>query len=96
MFEGTLSHVDAHLILTFTTALAYSAIDKLMIFFLFFPENRIRHFMQIVSKTRFDFLCKLSPMETICINCQILFPGKNKKNISICCLLNFFTQQAKH
>ena len=30
-----------------------------------FPENRIWHFMQIVS---------------ICMKCQILFSGKNKKN----------------
>ena len=27
---------------------ANSADDKLMIFFLFFPENRMQHFMQIV------------------------------------------------
>ena len=33
--------------LTFTTLWANSD-DKLMIFFLFFPENRIRHFMQTV------------------------------------------------
>ena len=26
-------------------------------------------------------------METICIKCQILFSGKNKKKISICLLL---------
>ena len=31
--------------------------------------------------------CKLSPLETVCIKCQILFSGKNKKNISLCCLL---------
>ena len=36
-------------ILTFTTLWAFSADDKLMIFFLFFPENWIWHFMQIVS-----------------------------------------------
>ena len=36
-------------ILTFTTFLAISADDKLRIFFLFLPENRIWHFMQIVS-----------------------------------------------
>ena len=35
--------------LTFTTLWAFSADDKLMIFFLFFPENWIWHFMQIVS-----------------------------------------------
>ena len=27
------------------------------------------------------------PMATICMKCQILFPGKNQKNISKCCLL---------
>ena len=31
--------------------------------------------------------CKLSPVETICIACQILFTGKYKKTISICRLL---------
>ena len=34
---------------TFTTLWAYSADNKLVIFFLFFPENRILHFMQTVS-----------------------------------------------
>ena len=29
----------------------------------------------------FDISCKLSPQETICIKCQSLFSGKNKKNI---------------
>ena len=32
------------------------------------------------------------PLETICMKCQILFSGKNRKNISKCCLLKFFTQ----
>ena len=38
--------------------------------------------MHTVSKrkTEFDTLCKLSPLETICMKCQILFSGKNKKN----------------
>ena len=35
--------------LTITTLWANSADDKLMIFFLFFPENRLWHFMQIIS-----------------------------------------------
>ena len=35
--------------LNFTTLLANSADDKLMLFFLCFSENRIWHFMQIVS-----------------------------------------------
>ena len=36
--------------LTFTTLWANSADDKLMVIFLFFPENKILHFMQIVFK----------------------------------------------
>ena len=36
-------------ILTFTTHWANTAYDKSVVFFLFFPENSIRHFMQIVS-----------------------------------------------
>ena len=35
--------------LTFTTLWAFSADDKMMLFFLLFPENRVWHFMQIVS-----------------------------------------------
>ena len=38
-------------------------------FFLLFPENRIWHFMQLVSLT-------------ICMECQILFSGKNLINMS--------------
>ena len=37
--------------------------------------------------TGFDILYKLSPWQTIWMKCQILFSGKHKKNISICCLL---------
>ena len=59
-------------------------------FFLFFPENRIWHFMEIVSigdnlhekpnPVFCEKIIKIS-METICMKCQILFSGKNKKNI---------------
>ena len=35
----------------------------------------------ISHKTGFDTSCKLSPMETICMKCQILFSGKTKKNM---------------
>ena len=53
----------------------------------FFPENRIWHFMQIVSLG--DSLHEMSnpAKETVCMKCQILFSGKNKKNISKCRLL---------
>ena len=50
------------------------------IYLVFFLESRFWHFMQIV----------LSPQETICMKCQILFSGKNKKkNCQKCHLLNF-------
>ena len=70
-------------------------IEMFFFFLLFFPENRIWHVKKIVSmgyskKIGFDSSCKLSPIEKICINCQILktcymkcqilFPGK--KNIA--------------
>ena len=32
-------------------------------------------------KAGLDILCKLFTVETICMKCQILFSGKNKKNI---------------
>ena len=50
----------------FTTLLANSADDKLVIFYLFFSENRLWHFMLIVS------------LETVCTKCQILFSWKNE------------------
>ena len=41
--------LDSKPLLTFTSLFANSANNKLIIFFLFFPENRLLHFMQIVS-----------------------------------------------
>ena len=34
------------------------------------------------QKTGFDISSKFAPMETICKKCQILFSGKNKKNVT--------------
>ena len=39
------------------------------------------------QKTGFYKFCKLSPLETICIKCQILFSGKHMKNVSKCRLV---------
>ena len=64
--------------LTFTTLWAFSAENKLMIFFLFFPENRIWHFMQI--------------KETICMKCQILFSGKIRKIFQSVVCLKFYPE----
>ena len=38
-------------------------------------------FFNFSQKTGYDISCKLSPEETICMKCQSLFSGKNKKNI---------------
>ena len=46
-------------------------------------------------KTGFDRSYKLSSMETICMTCQILFSGKNKKKYFKMLLAEKFTQSAK-
>ena len=38
--------------------------------------------MNNVENIRFDISCIFSPKGSVCIKCQILFSGKNKKNIS--------------
>ena len=44
----------------------------------------MKYFSDFFSwKTGFDIPCKLSPQETICMKCQILFSGNNKKNINL-------------
>ena len=42
------------------------------------------------QKTGFEISCKLPSVETVCNEYQILFSGKNKKNISKCRLLKIF------
>ena len=42
-------NLKIEVVLTLSTLWTISADDKLMIFFLFYLENRIRHFMQTVS-----------------------------------------------
>ena len=71
---------------TFTTVLANSADNKLKYFFSYFSQ-----------KTGFDISCKLSLLETVCMKCQTLFPGKKKKkkkNSSMLSAKNFI-QSAK-
>ena len=53
-------------------------------------DGIFKYFSYVSQKTGFDSSCKLSPMETVCMKCQILFSGEkknNKKNISKCHLL---------
>ena len=51
------------------------------IYFLYFLY--LKYISYFSQKTGFDISCKLSPKETICMKCQILFSGKNKKNINL-------------
>ena len=54
------------------------------------------YFSYFAQKTGFDISYKLSPLETVCIKCQILFSGKNKKKKNFKMLLaEIFTQSAK-
>ena len=58
-----------------TQELTHSTVDKN------FSRRHLEYFSFFSQKTGFDISCKLSPLETICMKCQILFPGKNKKNV---------------
>ena len=71
-------------ITSFTTLSTNSAGNKLVIFFLFFWENRIWLFMQIVS-THANCL----QWRQFAWNVKFCFLRKIRKNISICCLLKF-------
>ena len=67
-----------YILTNFTTLLTNSAADRLIIFSCFSP------------RTGFDVSCKLSLMEIICMKCQILFSGKNKKTyFRMLCAENF-------
>ena len=45
----------------------------------FSAENILKCFSYFSLKLGFDISCKLSPIETVCMKCQILFSGPNKK-----------------
>ena len=47
-----------------------------------FSRQQFEFFFYFSHRTEFDILCKLSPMETVCMKYQILFSGKGKKNIT--------------
>ena len=68
MFTSKINYLQSGT-LTFIILWAHSADDKLM------------DFSYFSQKTGSDLSCKLSPLETICMQCQNLFSGKNKKNI---------------
>ena len=63
-----LTHANCYF-LTLTTLWSDSAADKWVIFL-------------FSQKTGYDISCTLSPLDTICLKCQILFSGKKKINMS--------------
>ena len=92
--RNDISHKHARARLTFKSLLANSAGDKLVTFYLLFPENRIWHFMQNVSDLTFhgnclqwrQFACDVKTWK-----CQILFDKKeeNKKTVLMSSAENF-------
>ena len=44
-----------------------------------FSRQQIDDIFLIFPRKRFDISCKLSAKETICMKCQRLFSGENKK-----------------
>ena len=59
----------------FTIMLAHSHLGKNS------ADDFLKYFSYFSQKTGFDISCKLSPMEIFYMKCQILFFGKNKKNV---------------
>ena len=53
---------------------------RLALWVKFSADDILKYFSYFSQKTGFDISCKLSPKKTICMKCQILFSGKNKKN----------------
>ena len=58
------------------THLMFSTLDKI------FSRQPAGDMLIFSQKTGFDISCKLSPLETICMKCQIVFSGKIRKNIT--------------
>ena len=51
----------------------------------------LKYFSYFSMKKGFDISCKLSPLETICLKCRILFSGKNEKNV-----INLSSSESAH
>ena len=45
-------------------------------------DDILEYFSYFSKKTGLDISCKLSPVETICMICQILFSGNKHENIT--------------
>ena len=64
---------------------------------IFFSRRHNEIFFVFCQKKDLSFHCKLSPLGTICMKCQILFSGKNKKkNVTNLSSAENFIQSVKH
>ena len=61
---------------------------SLMLSILGSADGILKYFSYFSQKTGFDVSCKLSPLETICMGCQICFLRKIRKISPICHLPN--------
>ena len=69
------------------------AINKHLRLWVSFPADGIlKYFSYYSQETGFDSSCKLSPMETIGMKCQIHFSGTYIRKKSKCRLLNLPTE----
>ena len=64
-------------------AVVVVSVSRLALWVKFSAEDILKHFSYCSQKTGFDISCKLSPMETVCMQCQILFSWKKKENINL-------------
>ena len=64
-----------------TVTVVISTLINTALWVKFSADDILKYFSYFPQKTGYDISCKLSPKETICMKCQILFSEKNKKNI---------------
>ena len=69
----------------FILALALSMLVKIS------ADDILKYFLYVFQKIEFYFSCKLSPLQTVCMNCQISFSEKYKKN-----LINLTSAESAH
>ena len=67
------------LLFFFLSNLHQNDLSHLALLVKFSVDDSLKYFSNFSQETGFDILCKLSPQESICIKCQIMFYLKKKK-----------------
>ena len=81
-----------HLFSSFSPVPLFHLYYYLFYLYLLGEDTRVDCTFLFSQKTEFIISCKLSPLETICMICWILFSGKIKKNISVCLMLKILLE----